>query len=999
MALLSPPLIQRISLAIALLWLASNETVDAGAEPKALEWSISSPSFEAAPKSFPAIAVHLHNRTPWLANVRIHFELGAPLRALDGSDLTVELPAGAERTKLYTLYIPPDAPGGREIRVRAEAQDGSVSVTSVRIKAAAGGKATSASVGTKFLHPGEKASYQVKVANTGNVPLHCTLVATTSPKAGPTTISPGNLVVPVGGNAAATVEVETKDVAEFTPFVTVAEIKTAELSGDAGRQFLYFHTEAFPKPAPADRATLFEPLKGSLTIATGSGSGNDGNRRGAEGIAREELTLEGLVTENTRLQLIESFTHPAQGQGNESSALSALPSGNRRNFFHLGFYNPYFDLEGGEITTAPPTLLSSRETGDGVRAAVRPTGTEKIQVEAFAERNSLTLNRKDVFGATASGVVQNSPLEFWRVGILSKRGDIGPQGRDWDAIGVDTGWKIPLALPLRAEVSAAAGKNGEGKTGVAWKAGFHYNRTVRGESDTSPVKAGIELASGDKEFPGQQNGREDRRAYLTFRVSAEPVFVEVYANYDESKYKVVPNIERTLEEEQNLVPDFLLTSQSRLINAGVRWKRLIDTPGQWHLPAGNLEYQETSYFSRSNFFDRANERAGALNLQPFESAAALAGTTPWSFNLLARGGTETHELSAAPKTDSRFFTLGTDFNISGPAPAFLEKIGGPGRVTADFSGRYTVNFDNDKQALNRTGLSATATASWQSEVFAARIGATVYSYVDQGMSDRIWASFTRKVGKDWWAGIEAAYTHRGGLGGSRGAPDETAILLTVRHDFEVPVPWLPRQGQAVGQVYNDLNNNGRRDTKEPGLEGVKVAVGSKQALTGKDGEFSLPPMGDAIYPIDITPPDEVHYNESADHPMKTAVLTKGAITQLDIGLLKPTSCEGKVRFVRERAEGEIASDDSPDLSGLEIVATDAEGRRQRSAARADGFFTLYLESGAYEIRVNPETLKAQQVVSPTSLRLKVEHAQIENLAFTVTERAKRIRKTFSAKNP
>ncbi len=997
MAQPSPPLIQRIALVIGLLWLADHGALGAAAEPKALDWSIDSPSLEAAPKSFPVIAIHLRNRTAWSATVRVHFELGAPLRALDRSDFTVELPAGAERTKLYTLYVPPEAAGGSEIPVRAQAQDGSVCETRIRIKAAAGGKATADAVATRFLHPGEKASYQVKIANTGNVPLHCALTATTSPKAGATTISPGNLVVPVGGSAAATVEVQTKDVPEFTPFVTITEIKTAELSGDAGHQFLYFHTEAFPKPAPADRAALFEPLKGSLTIATGSGSGNDGNRRGADGIVREQLTLEGLVTENTRLQFSESFTHPAQGHGNESSALSALPSGNTRNFFHLGFYNPYYDLEAGEVTTAPPYLLSTRETGDGVRAAVRPSGTEKLQVEAFAERNSLTLTRKDVFGATVSGVVQNSPLESWRVGILSKRGDIGPQGRDWDAVGVDTSWRIPLALPLRAEVSAAVGQNSTGKTGGAWRAGFHYNRTMRGEPDNSPVKAGVEFASGDKNFPGQQNGRDDRRAYLTFRVSAEPVFVEVYANYDDSKYKVIPNIEKMIEDIQNLVPDFLLTSQSRLINAGVRWKTLVAPAGGWHLPSGNVEFQETSYFTRSNFFDRSDERAVALNLQPFDNAAPLAGNTTWNFNLLTRGGTETHELSAASKTDSRFFTFGADFNLSRPVPEFLEKIGGPGRLAVDFNGRYTINFDDDKQALNRTGLSATATAGWQSESFDARIGATVYSYSDQGVSDRIWASFTHKVGKDWWAGIEAAYTHRGGTG-TDSLPDETAILLTVRHDFEVPVPWLPRSGQAVGQVYNDLNNNGRRDGNEPGLEGVKVAVGSKQALTGKDGEFSLPPMGDAIYPIVITPPEEVHYNESTDHSIKTAVLSKGSITQLDVGLLKPTSCEGNVHLVREHAEDEIAANDTPeDLSGIEVIATDADGRTQRSATRADGFFALYLEPGTYEIRINPETLKAQQDVTPKSLSLNVEHAQIENLAFTVTERVKRIRKTFNAK--
>ena len=148
--------------------------------------------------------------------------------------------------------------------------------------------------------------------------------------------------------------------------------------------------------------------------------------------------------------------------------------------------------------------------------AVRPTGKDNLQIEAFAEENTLTITRKDVFGATVSGALSDSPLEFWRVGTLSKRGDIGPQGSDWDAVGLDTGWKIPVAIPLRAELSVAVGENNENQSGAAWLAGLHYNRTRPGEDDDSPLKAGVEVASGDRNFPGAQNGRDDQRAYVSF---------------------------------------------------------------------------------------------------------------------------------------------------------------------------------------------------------------------------------------------------------------------------------------------------------------------------------------------------------------------------------------------------------------------------------------------------------------------------------------------------
>jgi hypothetical protein len=986
---------QRIALAVSLLLVTSLEAVDAEVKSDSVEWSVSTPPVEAGPRTFPAVAIHLQNRTALSQTLRLHFNVG-PLRSLSGKDLEVEVRASEEKTVLYTLYVPPEAAGGSDIPLSARADDGTVRATSIRIKAAASCKATADSVETRFLHPGEKASYKIKIVNAGNIPLHCAIHLTTSPQTARTTVTPENLLVAVGENADATVEVATgSDIADFTSFVTSAEINTAELSGDAARQFLYFHTEAFPRPAPPNRTDLFETLKGSLLVGAGAGRGSPGDHRGASGLMRETMTLEGLIAENTRFQLIEAFAHPSDGNGNQSSALSSLPSSSSRNFFHLGLYNPYFDLEGGEITTAPVRLLSSRETGDGFRAAVRPAGNDSLQIEAFTERNTLTINPKDVFGATLSGTVQNSPLEYWSAGTLSKRGDIGPQGRDWDTVGADTGWKIPLTIPLRAELSAAAGENNDGQSGVAWLAGLHYNRTLQGEPDTSPLKAGVELASGEKGFPGAQNGRDDQRAYVNFRFSANPTYVEGYANYNDSEYKVVPNIEKTLAEEQSVLPDFLLTSQSRLIDAGIRWKGLVATPGAWYLPSGSAEFQETSYFNKSNFFDKASERAVAINLQPFDQPNATSEGTDWQLNFLARGGTETHESDGTRKNDSRFMTLGADLNYNRLAPEFLDKIAGPGRLTAEFSGRYTANLDGDTAALNRTGISVTAAASWQTNTWSAKAGSTLYSYADAGVSDRIWTNITRTIGKGWWAGIEAAYTHRG----SSGTPDESAVLLTFRHDFEIPVPWLPRRGQVAGQVYNDVNNNGRRDPGEPGLEGVKIDVGPNHALSGPGGEFSFPPMTDGSYPVVITPPEDVHFNQSTGHPMEKTILTKGAITQLAIGMTKPTTCEGNVRFIREHSEADVtASYKSEDLSGIEIVCTDSAGRIQRSATRADGFFAIYLDPGTYEIKVNPTTLKSQQSVSPEKLTVKVEHTRIENLAFTVTERPKRIRKTFTAKN-
>jgi hypothetical protein len=988
---LFPPLRMRVA-PIAGLFLLILRNTTLHAESSGIEWSLTTPSPEAGPKSFPALAIHAQNRSGSAETLHLHIDAG-PLRCLSGADLNVELQPGEGKALLHTLYVPPGTPGGSEIRISARSNDGLDQIVHLSVTPAPNGKATIVGSERRFIHPGEKASYQFKITNTGNVPLHCTIQSTTSPATARAMVASQTLIVPIGETMDTAIKVETgDDLTDFTEVVTTAQIDIAELHGDFARQFLYFHTEAFPLPVLPDKTLLFETLKGSITVGIGGGNGNE--HRGTDVLAHEELTLEGLIAENTRLQLTQAFVHPSGENGIESSALSALPGITGRSFFHLGIFNPYFDLEAGEVTTEPARLLSTRETGDGGRVAVRPNGKENLQIEAFAEENTLTITRKDVFGATVSGALSDSPLEFWRVGSLSKRGDIGPQGSDWDAAGLDTGWKIPIAIPLRAELSVAAGKNNEHQSGAAWLAGLHYNRTRPGEDDESPLKAGIEFASGDRNFPGAQNGRDDQRAYVSFRFSANPTYVQAYADYNNSEYKVVPVSEKTLAEEEDVRPDFLLTSQSRLIDAGIRWKNA--NLGAWHLPSGSAEVQETSYFNKSDFFDKTKEHALAINLAPFDQTAP----SNWNLNLLVRGGTETHESDTIAASDSRFLTLGTDVNFSRPAPPILEKLGGPGQINAEFSTRYTQNFDDDRQALNRTGVSVTAAGSWKAESWRARAGVSFYDYVHQEFSDRVWVDVSRRVGKDWWAGIQAAQIHRGDARVIGEPNNESAVLLTFRHDFAVAVPWLPTRGQVTGRVFDDINNNGRQDPDEPGLEGVKVAVGSSKALTSPDGRFSFSPMTSGNYPVVMTSPEDLHYEQSTGHPIEKTVLNKGGITQLAIGLIKPTACEGIVRLVRETSEAKSASDEqSVDLSSLEIIATDSAGRTQRGTVRADGFFAIYLAPGNYKLSIDPATLKPEQNVTPAKITLKVERNRIENLTFTITERTKRVRKTFSAKGP
>lgn len=970
-----------------------------------IAWTIRISDTESAPKSFPTLAIQLRNRGASIASTSFEIAAAKPLQSLSARQVSVELAPGEEKTLLHTLYVPPDAPGASAPVVTVRQANGPIRETTIRIKSAAAFKAKTVEGDSRFIRSGEQASYKIRIENTGNTPLHFAFAPKTSPEKSQTKATPETLLVPAGVTGEAIVEMQAPaDVAVYTAFVTSLDIVADELPDTAARECLYFHTEVFPPQTPPKRMALYEALKGSIQIGIGSTNGPR-RGRGASEAFTESLAVEGLVGEQTRLQFLQSFTHPSERRGELSSALSSLPGTSQRNFFHFGLYNPHWDLELGEVSAVSARLLSPRETGDGVRAAMRPLSRpESLQVEIFTERNTLTLNRKDVFGAALSGSPASGPLEFWRVASLSKRRDRGPQGRDWDSVALESGWKIPLKIPLRAELSAAVGRNHEGQSGAAWQAALHHNRTLPGEKDESPLKAGVEYAVGGKGFPGTQNGREDRRGYASYRFREDPAYLEAYASYNESIYKVVPNIERTLVEEQDVLPEFLRTSQSRLVNVGLRWKTFKPDAGAWHLPSGNFELQQTRYFNRSNFFDQADEKAAALNLTLLDQAQPDTGGATWHLNLASRGGLEMHEDGSSGRTDSSFLTVGPNLTYGRPAPNFLEKLAGPGVLGLEFSARYTHNFDADRSALNRTGVSANASATWQTDGWSLKAASALYSYDNAGVSSRTSASIDRRIGRSWWAGVQAALTTRQSTGTRGNSANEGAVMLTFRPDFSVPVPWMPQRGQSTGRVFEDLNNNGRADAGELGIAGVKVAAGKGQALTDDNGSFTLPSTESGSYPLKITPPADVHYNESAARKVEQVQIVKGEITNLAVGLIKPTTCEGQVRFARtENADAELLKAinhaTSEELAGFEITATDATGKEYRGFTRADGFFALYLEPGEYQLAIDRSTLRAQHTVTPERVTIKIAQERIEGLEFTVADQPKKIRKTFTAQNP
>jgi hypothetical protein len=203
----------KILCAVAGAWLLATAAAFAG---QSMEWSVSTAEAEVAPQSFPVVALHLrHNGnggpgTSGGAGVRrFAISVAGPVRSVSARELEVTLLRSEEKTLLHTLYVPPQAVGGSEAVIRVRADDGETREVRLKVKAAARFRAKALSDDKRFIRPGEKADYVIKIENTGNVPLHFAARARTSPELGVGKVTPGELMLGPGGTGETKVEVST----------------------------------------------------------------------------------------------------------------------------------------------------------------------------------------------------------------------------------------------------------------------------------------------------------------------------------------------------------------------------------------------------------------------------------------------------------------------------------------------------------------------------------------------------------------------------------------------------------------------------------------------------------------------------------------------------------------------------------------------------------------------------------------------------------------------
>ncbi|MBT8149298.1 MAG: hypothetical protein HKO71_02930 [Pseudomonadales bacterium] len=181
----------------------------------------------------------------------------------------------------------------------------------------------------------------------------------------------------------------------------------------------------------------------------------------------------------------------------------------------------------------------------------------------------------------------------------------------------------------------------------------------------------------------------------------------------------------------------------------------------------------------------------------------------------------------------------------------------------------------------------------------------------------------------------------------------------------------PSYGGISGMVFLDSNANGRRDSGEKGVTGIRVSSSDSPhgAFTDAYGEFYLSRranQNESMVYVDI---ESVPATMIPVHAKQAAVLERGLTSRTEFALAPMVSLTG-VLLSPERAEKNIpgetgvqpASEDAAQLgrkpmSGVRIELTDMQGKVVgESITATDGSYFFNAIPGKYQLWVDPQTV-------------------------------------------
>jgi len=170
-------------------------------------------------------------------------------------------------------------------------------------------------------------------------------------------------------------------------------------------------------------------------------------------------------------------------------------------------------------------------------------------------------------------------------------------------------------------------------------------------------------------------------------------------------------------------------------------------------------------------------------------------------------------------------------------------------------------------------------------------------------------------------------------------------------------------GLVVGVIYKDLNNNGKQDAGEPGIEGVKVKVTDSrgniyEVTTDKDGFYSqkVYPGDTTLEIITSTLPSNFTYNNENEETSTVTVPLNGVANDSD-GYTPPNNSAKVKGVVYEDTNGDGTQDAGESgIEGVKVKITDSEDNEHIVVTDSEGKYSYDVPAGETEIDIDETTL-------------------------------------------
>jgi hypothetical protein len=219
------------------------------------------------------------------------------------------------------------------------------------------------------------------------------------------------------------------------------------------------------------------------------------------------------------------------------------------------------------------------------------------------------------------------------------------------------------------------------------------------------------------------------------------------------------------------------------------------------------------------------------------------------------------------------------------------------------------------------------------------------------------------------------------------------IALSYEEELPILFPKWTVKGQLEGYLFEDVNENRKRDRGEKGLGGVFLQLDAVEALTGKDGRFRFIPLPEGVYSLVLVSLGP-RYVPVLRMPFPVQ-LVAGKVERVDIPVVRSAMITGRVVVLDEerpaglsregRAEEPAGRppDEGMGLSGIAIRLTSRQQTYEQVSDRAGYFRFDGLRPGQWVLEISTEQLPLHHYLARNMFEFDLDPGQHTELLIKV----------------